>query len=76
MASTCYRCPASGWEIEGHEEWFVDEPYWRIPETTITLCDFYWKKIDAKKESAPDTGTAEKDSGSDSVLEGQHDKDG
>jgi hypothetical protein len=59
MSSTCYRCPDSGWEIEGHEEWFIEEPYWRIPMTTITICDYYWKKIDDKKEKNADTGTTE-----------------
>jgi hypothetical protein len=60
MSSTCYRSPMSGWEIEGEEEWFIEEPYWRIPSTTITLCDYYWKKFDVKKQA--DTGTTDKDS--------------
>lgn len=62
MSSTCYRSPESGWVIEGDEEWFIEEPYWRIPYTSITLCDYYWKKIDDKKESSPDTTTEDSNS--------------
>jgi hypothetical protein len=62
MSSTCYRSPESGWEIEGDEEWFIEEPYWRIPSTSITLCDYYWKKIDDKEETIADTGTTEENS--------------
>lgn len=58
MSSTCYRSPESGWQIEGDEEWFIEEPYWRIPSTSRTICDYYWRKIDDKKENPPDT-TAE-----------------
>ena len=50
MSATCYRSPVSGWEVEGYEEWFIDEPYWRIPSTNITLCDYIGRKPMTKKK--------------------------
>lgn len=45
LTRSCHRSPFSGTEPEDPQEWFIEEPYWRIPRTTETICDYYWKKI-------------------------------